>query len=86
MSSVSLERQATETAQWPCGAVRNAVCVRSHVFVCVYGFMAACIKPLAHECLCMCLYSCVGVHLSVEATGYLHWLNQIHLKAKYFVG
>lgn len=59
--------------------------MRSHVFVCVYGFMTVCIKPLAHECLRMCLFSCVGVHLSVVATVYLYCLNQFHLKVKYFL-
>lgn len=60
-------------------------CVGLHVFVCVCGFMPVCIKPLAQQCLRMCLYSFVGVHLSVVATGYLHLLNQIHLKVKYFL-
>lgn len=36
--------------------------------VCVCVFMPECIEPLAIECLRMCLYSCVGVHLSAVAT------------------
>lgn len=42
MSSVSLEPQATEMAQWPCGAVRKAVCalacvrMRVRFHACVY--------------------------------------------------
>lgn len=82
MSPLSLEPQATENgtmALWSC----VCVCVSSRVWfyacVCVY------MKPLAQECLRMCLYSCVGVHLSVVATAYLHLLNQIHLKVKYFL-
>lgn len=83
MSSVSLEPEATETAQWPCGAVLNAV--RVCALECVYVFMPVCVNPLAPECLRMCLYGCVGVHLSAMATACLHWLNQIHLKVKYFL-
>lgn len=43
-------------------------CVCPYVLVCVYVFVPECIKPLANERLCMCLYGCVGVHLSVVAT------------------
>lgn len=40
---------------------------------CVYVFMPVCVcvstpPPPVHECLRMCLYGCVGVHLSVVAT------------------
>lgn len=70
MSSVSLDPQATETAQWPCGAVRNAACVRAGMCVCFYACVCVCVNPPppVHECLRMCLYGCVGVHLSVVAT------------------
>lgn len=85
MSSVSLEPEATETAQWPCDAAPNTACVSVCALECVYVFMPVCVNPLAHECLRMCLYGCVGVHLSAVAIVCLHWLNQIHLKVKYFL-
>lgn len=48
------------------------VCVCSRVCMVLW----LCIKPVAHECLHMCLYGGVGEHLS-GATVHLHWLNQI---------
>lgn len=61
-------------------------CVCAHTPACVFVlFHCVCIKPLAHECPRMCIYSCVGVHLSVVAAVHLHWLNRIHLKVKYFL-
>lgn len=53
-----------------CWCVRACVCSR------VRMVLWLCIKPVAHECLHMCLYGCVGEHLS-GATVHLHWLNQI---------
>lgn len=77
MSSVSLKPQ--QQLKWHTGLVeQKAVLVRACVHVCsrVCMVLWLCIKPVAHECLHMCLYGGVGEHLS-GATVHLHWLNQI---------
>lgn len=70
MSSVSLEPQATETAQWPCGCAECSVCARMCSYkcvvlwlcasslwrmnVCACAFIAVCICPWLQLCICIC--------------------------------
>lgn len=84
MSSVSLEPQATEMAQWPCGAVHNAVCALACVRMCV-RFSCLCVSSLWHTSVRACapLGLCVGVCFSLVATVFA--LAQSNLKVKYFL-